>query len=244
MAIIRDGYIGSGLIAGDNYSASTYIYSGTSTTFTIPENVASMTFEAWGGGGGGRGGSSSGPQTDSFPGGGGGAYARTTIYSPAPGNMSLVVGAAGIANGASGGNTSVISGATTFCLAEGGETPPSAGSGGLGGRVNFSSGDTKYAGGNGAGGCVSCISPAGGGRGGGAAGSTGGAAGGTGASEFGGNGGNGGAHASGPPFSTNGSVGNAYGAGGGGGCSYDATPCLGANGAKGLIRITYQILLT
>jgi len=244
MAIIIDGYISSGVIAGDNYSETTYIYSGTSTTFIVPDNVASMTFEAWGGGCAGEGGSAPASTQISYGGGGGGAYARTTILNPANGaSFSLTVGAGGNpvsgAPGTSGGTTTISSGVTIYCKAAGG-----GGYAGIniGGRIEESFGDVEYAGGNGGPGCSSdCGLP--GGQGGGGAGSTGAGAGGAGTSEFGGNGGAGGA-ATGPGDTfNNGFAGNNYGAGGGGGNSFNSTNCSGGSGAKGLIRITYQTLL-
>ena len=239
-----DGYLSSGVMAGDNYSQTVYIYSGTSTTWSVPSsNVTSVTFEAWGGGGKGYGEPSSPTVQTSYPGGGGAAYARTTILNPASGaTFTLNVGQGSTSEGVAGGNTTIVSGVTTYCKAAGGKSPSSGGSGGQGGQVADCIGDVKYAGGNGGGGCTSnCGLP--GGAGGGAAGSNGAAAGSVGASEFGGNGGSGGA-ATGPSDTfNNGSPGNNYGAGGGGGNSYNNTNCSGGNGAIGLIRITYTTLL-
>jgi hypothetical protein len=243
MGIIRNGLISSGVIPGyRGYDYVEYIYSGTSTTFTVPfEGISYMTFETWGGGGKGFGDRAPTNMQESYPGGGGGAYAKTTIYSPQSGNQfSLSVGQGSTVEGTSGGTTTISSGVTVYCRASGGQSPSAQGSGGIGGLTSLSVGDIKYAGGNGGNGCTSdCGLP--GGAGGGGAGSTGAASGSVGNDEFGGSGGSGGATASPVDTFNNGNPGNAYGAGGGGGSSYNRTNCSGGNGANGLIRIIYYL---
>ena len=238
------GLMTSGLSAGDNYSETTYIYSGTSTTFIVPTGVSSLTFEAWAGGGKGGGGDGSPVVTIGYGGAGGGAYAKTTIAVIPGDSYSLSVGQGSSSYGGTGGTTSISSGVTIYCSANGAISclynvnGPTAG-----GRVDRCIGDVVYAGGNGDAGTNTSPPGVPGGSGGGAAGSTGAGAGGVGAPEFGGNGGAGGVYAHAGSVSNNGSAGSLYGGGGGGGSCYNDNICHGGNGANGLIRITYTTLL-
>jgi hypothetical protein len=228
-----------------------YIYSGTSTTWTPPANIYSITFETWAGGGKGGGPITGTPTRTSFPGAGGGAYSRATIYPSSIETYRLTVGQ-GSTNGNFDGGYSTVSGltsATVFCSAMGGlsVTPGDSGSGVNGGISTFGIGDVRRTGGSGG---NSPVNDTGGG--GGAAGSDNegnsgssslsGGAGGAAASEFGGAGGNGGS-ASSASSSNSGQAGSLYGGGGGGAYYGDSGNPTGGNGANGLIRIKYTLII-
>lgn len=216
----------------------TDVYSVAGTySWTAPTGVTSANVACWGGGGG----------SYILKGGGGGAYAATNNVAVTAGNSYTVVigsGGSGIAHGA----TSTFN--TTTVVADGGLSNLSGGNPGTGGTVANSTGDIRYAGGDGAtsgtysGGGGGAAGPDGAGNDGTTAG-----VGGSGDAGFGGAGG-----AQGPPAGVGGySVlggggggggrvdvdaggnGGGYGGGGGGGGAS------GSVGASGACEITYTI---
>ncbi len=189
----------------------------TSSTWTVPAGITSITIEAWGGGGGGAG--------DAGNGGGGGAYAKGQI-TVIPGNSyNVIVGAGGLGGSSSGNGGNSIFG-SNFVFAAGAQ-------GQSGGQAANSLGDNVWGGGNGGdgggssggGGGGSAFATGNGNSGGGGSGNTGGS-GGTGT----GNGGDGGGNKS---F---GNTGTAPGGGGGGSGNQTNN---GANGANGQIIISW-----
>ncbi len=125
-----------------------------STTWTAPTGVTSVTAEVWGGGGGGGGENAT---TDGGGGGGGGAYSKDNTTTVIPGNnYTVTVGAAGTGNAGctastAGGDSWFVN--TSTVLAKGGSpgacstgTPPA---GGAGGAAASGVGDTKFSGGQG-----------------------------------------------------------------------------------------------
>ncbi len=209
-------------------NAGEYLYS-------IPDTVSQIKVECWGAGGGGA---SATYRDNGGGGGGGGAYAGS-ILTVTPGNTYIfVVGAGGAAD--SDGEDSYFD--TDKVVAAGGKSADNNDFGN-GGKVNASTGDTKYAGGNGATGQDNSYS----GAGGGGAGSneTGGdattAAAGTGGDEYGGDGGD-------RRVNNNEGVGyDGESAGGGGGGAYfrrgnsgggRQTEYAGGTGADGQVIIT------
>jgi hypothetical protein len=120
-----------------------------SGSWTIPEDVTSVTVYVQGGGGAGGGRTSSGQA-----GGGGGGAASIKIFSGlTPGNtISYSVGAAKAGttgNGGTGNTTWFSSNDSSGCVAVGGGGGLSAGGAGSGGAAASGYGDTKYSGGNG-----------------------------------------------------------------------------------------------
>lgn len=213
----------------------------TSTTWTAPAGVTSVTVECWGGGGGGGGATSD--SVGEFGGGGaGGAYARKVV-TVTPGNSyTVTVGTGGsgvLADNGIAGNPSWFSTLSTVYAVggNGGLSFPNGGTGGIGSSAT-SIGDTLYRGGNGADGILNSN----GGGGGGGAGSS--SDGGDTTTSVGGSGGTGnpgtgtgGLGRSGTQG--NGTDGSVYGAGGGGSYSTN-TNTQGGNGAAGYVRLTYE----
>jgi len=214
-----------------------------STSWTAPPGVTSVTAECWGGGGAGGGSTN----TSGGAGGGGGAYALRAV-SVTPGNSyTLTVGAGGSGStgaGTAGGDTSFTGDASAKCLAKGGGGGgANGGTAGSGGASGSSDGTTVFSGGGGA----TQVAGVGGG-GGGSAGTA--AIGNNGAGSVGGTavtgGGPGG---TGGPILTNGSA-PASGPGGGGGgsgcrgttiCKTSGTTHTGGNGFVGQVKLTYTV---
>jgi hypothetical protein len=216
------------------FSQSPTIFT-SSGTWVCPQGVTSITVEAWGGGG--AGGGTSNTSNRSGGGGGGGAFARKVNVPVTPGNTyTIVVGAGGVANNATGTNGGASSFGGTVVVAAGGSAGTgdiTTGLGGAGGTVLASIGDlgSVFAGGKGANG----VSNTSGGGGGGGAGNT--AIGSPGSGTTGGNGGltGGGKGGAGSSSTAAGSIGLVYGAGGGG----SKKNAKGGNGAIGKVIITY-----
>lgn len=208
------------------------------TTWTVPDdwNNVDNTVEVIGAGADGGG-----PSYNSFYyGGGGGAYAKIVNFSTTKG-ASITVHFGSIDCAGTTDGTWFNSSATVFaesgyrgCNQNNGVSP------GQGGRVAFSIGTTRFAGGSGS---------QGGGGGGAAgpngAGVSGGNNGGAGDAGFGGAGGVGGVGGNGTEFDAShgsggggGGTGTAF-AGGNYGAGGGATPATGAAGTGGLIVITY-----
>ena len=202
----------------------------TSYTITVPQGVTSVAALAIGAGGGG-GGASSGA-TASPGGGGGGALSYSNSIAVTPGESLTVnvpnqsaAGASSGGAGSAGGDASILRGATTLLLAQGGRgssgtTGGGAGTGAVGGAAASGTGSVRQSGGNGGNGTTNDT----GGGGGGAAG-------------YSGTGGQGGGHIQ------NGTAG--AGGGGGGGANFSTTVIgspgggtlwygQGANGAGGI----------
>jgi hypothetical protein len=190
-------------------------------TYIVPAGVTQIIVQAWGGGGAGGGTANTGLGGRGGAGGGGGAYVTKTL-SVSPGDaLGIVVGAQ--VNGTTGGNggngnPSTITGFTGSVFAAGGTGGPaytsSAPTGGAGGSLVASFGDTKLAGTNGGNG------------------STNSGAGGAGA-----NGGAGGTAVT--SGSSAGNVGTAPGGGGSGGRgTFFAADQAGGAGAAGRVIIT------
>lgn len=205
-----------------------------SSTWTCPTGVTSVLLEAWGGGGGGGGRNAT---ARGAAGGGGGEYAAEAALAVTPGNIyTVTVGAAGVQDGADGGDSTFAGDAVTV-TAHGGPSASlnqtTASNGGTG-----STNSVHHNGGASGAGSTTAANSGGGGEGGGKT-ATGGA--GTsanpgvgGSGTEGGDGGNGGGSAGQP-----GVAGNAPGGAGGGGNSNSATLRAGGNGAAGRIQITY-----
>ncbi len=223
-----------GTISAQNTTTATFT---SSTTWTVPEKVTSVTIECWGGGGKGA---NMNPGPNGGGGGGGGAYASSTVNVTPGQNLTVTVGGQGAAS-------QVVGNGNTLVKAAGGSNA-SGTTGGTGGQASASIGTVKYSGGNGGNG--SSGANAGSGGGGAAAGSLG----------NGGNGGNGSYYSAGSAGTTtspnsgnggngrishiggnNGNAGSTYG-GGGSGC-VTATRVTGSKtggaGAQGLVLITY-----
>ncbi len=209
-------------------------YNSTST-FTVPAGVTSVTVEAWGGGG--KGGSRT-SGSNGYGGGGGGAYARKLVAVVPLTTYTVTVGTGSNSNATDGNDSWFIN--NTTILAKGGGTVPNntqAGAAGGAGLVPGGSiGDVAFAGGNGANG-VTAISGGGGGASAGTANvgapgvlSVGGLG-----INGGGNGGNGRTLSSG-----NGVSGTTPGGGGGGALRTAGSPT-GGNGADGQVIVTYGI---
>jgi hypothetical protein len=232
-----------------------------SSTWTAPAGVTSVSVAAIGGGAGGGGGSSDNVATSGGGGGGGGGAAANGTVTVIPGNVyTVTVGAGGAggaganagggaaSNGGAGGDTWFDTSGTV--LAKGG----SAGGGGngsgisaaAGGQASASIGSTTYSGGNG--GSDSAVNPFSGSGGGSSAGTSvagnnganaalnSSAAGGA-APSGGGAGGNG-ENKSGTA-GTNGQAAGAPGGGGGGAGAGASTSGSGGAGAAGQIILTW-----
>lgn len=218
-------------------------------SWTAPTEVTAAKVECWGGGGGGGGQNLS---SDGGGGGGGGAYAQKTTYTVTPDNSYYVyVGAGGTGgSGACGTNgqgssfgASEATASSTLLAAPGWKGCNSTGvppAGGVGGQTASSTGDIKYAGGNGGAGINSANGY--GGPGGSSAGTASTGTSGSdpwstvtaaAAPDGGGIGGDGGGkNLDGlAPVSGN---------GGGGGGSGEGSPVVGGNGTGGKCIITYN----
>jgi hypothetical protein len=198
-----------------------------STTFTIPPGVTSVTVEAWGGGG--RGGSRiSG--TAAYGGGGGGGYSRKVV-AVSPGTYTVQVGVG--ANSTSAGGDSWFINNTTILARGGNSVPNNTQTGATGGAVGI--GDVTYSGGNGATAITGTYS----GGGGAAAGTSN--AGDPGFTSTGGVGANsGGGGGNGRTNHGNGFDGVSPGGGGGGAYRTSVSPT-GGNGGGGRVIITHPI---
>ena len=219
----------------------------TTTTWTAPTGVTSVTAEVWGGGGGGGGENAT---TDGGGGGGGGGYSQSVVTVVPGNNYTVTVGAAGTGN--AGCTASTVGGdswfsSTATVLAKGGSpgacstgTPPA---GGAGGAAASGVGTTKFSGGQGEKGRNNNAGL--GGYGGSSAGTA--ADGWSGPQTWstatyptastpvgGGHGGNGGATANAAGSAP------ASGNGGGGGGAADGTNISGGNGAVGKVILTYN----
>ena len=208
----------------------------TSGTWTVPANVSTATFEAWGGGAPGGGESSNGAGAG---GGGGGQYAIKNSFSVNPGDnytVSVATAVTGTTGSNIAGNDSSVTSpsSSTVVLAKGG-TAASGPSGGVG-TTSGGVGDTVYAGGSGAAGSISTATSGGGGGGAGSAGAGGNASGTTAGSGTSANGGTGGAGGTGNFV---GLAGSNYGGGGSGASKSNGSAKAGGNGAPGLVTVTY-----
>lgn len=218
------------LLSFIDFNAQTSVNFSSTSTFTVPAGVTSVTVEAWGGGG--RGGSRT-IGSDGYGGGGGGAYAKS-ILTVTPGNTyTVTVGGGSNSNSSDGGDSWFIN--NTTILAKGGVSVANNGTtGGAGGTAAASIGTVKFSGGNGANGSTGSY----GGGGGSSAGTA--SNGGNGATNTGGNaptgGGNGGNGRN--TTSGSGSLGSSPG-GGGGGALRTSGSATGGNGADGQVIITY-----
>ncbi|MFE3868872.1 LamG-like jellyroll fold domain-containing protein [Flavobacterium sp. LS2P90] len=158
---------------GNNMNAQSTAVFTSSSTWTCPAGVTSITVEAWGAGAGGRTGGATKGYTGA--GGGGGAYARLNAVSVTPGNTyTLTVG--GVSGFDTAGNESTATfGSNTIRAAGGsiGAAPDTNATGGTGGTVATSIGDVRFAGGNG-GNSYGFTTSSGGGSGGGGGGGGGG----------------------------------------------------------------------
>jgi len=219
----------------------------TSGTWTVPANVSSAVFEAWGGGG--AGGAAAGSST-AGGGGAGGQYAKKTLAGLVSAQVYTVTVATstsgGSGNGSTGGDSSVTSpSSATVVLAKGGAGGLSDTNGGGPGSGSTTGGigDTVFAGGSGSSAGVSCETGTGNfsGSGGGGAGSTGGGGGGCSPTAGSGtslNGGNGGISNS---SNGAGNAGSNYGGAGSGGFRSNGPTKSGGAGAQGLVTVTYTV---
>ena len=202
------------------------------TTFTVPLGVTSVSAEVYGGGG--KGGSRVAGANNGFGGGGGGGYSKSTI-TVVSGNTYTVTVGLGSSTTAAGGDSWFIN--NTTILAKGGNSVANDSSTGAnGGLASAGIGTLKYNGGNGANGIA-------GSYGGGGGSSAGNASNGTNATNNngaiaptgGGNGGNGRLSTSG-----NGTSGTIPSGGGGGALRTTGSPT-GGFGANGQVILTYAI---
>ena len=137
--------------------SSTTLTTSSTSPWTIPPGVTSVTVQMWGGGG--AGGAALGNSTpNGGGGGGGGGYSTTTLTGLTPGNtiaFSIGAGGAGAigASGTAGGDTS-FTGVTTAGGGGGGvlATTSTAGTGGTGSAFNGGAGDIGTSSGGGSGG--------------------------------------------------------------------------------------------
>ena len=215
----------------------------TTTTWTVPANITSVTAECWGGGGA-SGAAQGSPCTTG--GAAGGSYARS-VLTVVPGNvLTVTVGAGGLAVSNASGNTggvSWFSGATVI-YAQGGAgsatvTANSANGAPGVGSTGSTIGTVKYRGGSGATGDFTATTGYSGGGGGGPGSTEAGRdaiqiSGGTASSDIGGSGG------LGVRDNIGGNVGNIYGGGASGGKANGNTNRQGANGAAGYVRLTWS----
>lgn len=203
------------------------------STFTAPIGVTSVTVETFGGGG--KGGSRVSGGNGAYGGGGGGAYAKSVI-TVVPGTTYTVTVGTGSNSSASPGGDSWFINSSTILAKGGSSVGNDSSTGATGGLASASIGTFKYNGGNGANGVA-------GSYGGGGGSSAGNATGGTTATNNsgataptgGGNGGNGRLSTNG-----NGSIGIAPGGGGGGALRTSNSPT-GGNGGNGRVILTYAI---
>lgn len=205
-----------------------------STTFTVPAGVNSITVEAWGGGG--RGGSRT-SGSGGYGGGGGGAYSRR-VLAVTSGQVYTVTVGNGANSTADGQDSELLNPSSVVVVrAKGGNSVANnTAAGETGGSAALCIGDVAFNGGNGANGTAGVN----GGGGGASAGTANNGA--NGILSVGGIGANGGGNGgAGRTISSgNGNPGNTPGAGGGGALRTGGSPT-GGNGATGQIIITYPI---
>jgi len=227
--------------------SSTFSYTGSQQSYTIPAGVTSITAYLWGGGGAGGGGTTTFANWDNGGGGGGGACSINTIVVSPNQVYAVNIGGGGIGStgvGTTGGTTTFIGFAGTFSASGGGGgdagTGTSAGgAGGAGGTGTLYSGGDGSAGNNNSG----VTGTGGGGAGSAGPGATPASA--CGVTGLGGigiyPGGNGGYDANcGTTTSNNGTAGAAPGAGGSGNDGWIGG-FSGGNGGAGLLVITYNV---
>ena len=105
-----------------------------STTWTAPNGVSSVTVKCWGAGGAGGGNSTT---TDGGGGGGGGAYSSSIILVTSGNTYTVTVGAGGVGViggvGANGEDSWFINASTILAKGGNGGNPPVSGAGGIGG---------------------------------------------------------------------------------------------------------------
>jgi alpha-tubulin suppressor-like RCC1 family protein len=214
----------------DVYNPGETAYSLTSGTgWVAPTGVTSATIELWGGGGGGS------ITANAEGGGGGSAYALKAI-TVVPGTTYAYSVGSGGSPGNDGGNTTWQ---TNVAVAEGGKGGSAAGNtAGLGGATANSTGDTRFAGGNGANGQATTTgSRAGSGGGGSATASANGSTGTAGSSNTPGVGGAGAGYGgNGGVSGSDGPDGAFPGGGAGGGGNSGGN---GGYGGNGVIKIRY-----
>ena len=115
------------------YSTTTFGYTGSAATYTIPANVSSVTFKAWGAAGGGG---------NSIEIGGGGGFTEETLTVTPGENLNVKIGGGGTRNwsgnghGGGGGWTSIERSGTPLAGAGGGGGASANGYAGSGGGVN------------------------------------------------------------------------------------------------------------
>ena len=213
----------------------------TSGTWTVPANVSSAVFEAWGGGGAGGGASN----TNTGGGGGaGGQYAKKTLTGLVASNSyTITVGgvtAGGTGNGSVGSDSFVQNPSSSIiALAKGGAGGILNGTGATGSTAS-GVGDTVFRGGSGYSALNGTYS--GGGGGGAGSGGAGGDSTGNGTTDPGGTGtgSNGGVGGDGIlAVRSAGNAGSNYGGGGSGGYKTTGSTQSGGAGAQGLVTVTY-----
>ena len=230
-------------IASDNIATTLTVTAVGTSQWTIPDNVYSISVQAWGGGGGGvtRGTNGVGG------GGGGGAYAKvnSSIVSPGVG-ITIFVGGGGTTQ-TTGGDSYIFNTNTgignTIVKAKGGLGIGSSNSsvGASGGSAASCIGDTVFSGGGGAAGVGNSAGGGGGAAGDSAAGNNtttyrGGVGG---AGNIGFSGGNGGVGRTGSQG--NGVAGSVAGGGGGGAYRSSSSARAGGVGAAGKVIISYIV---
>lgn len=219
----------------------------TSGTFAITGTLPSLTGLAVGGGGGGGSDDSQGSGYGGGGGGGGGGGCSTTL--PASGTYTITVGAKGTggtgggnANATSGGDSTIVQGASTYVTGPGGHFGLTRADNDLGGAGGIGNLFTGGAGGDG------FTAPAGGGTSGsgtcGAIGTVGGKGGGTAGPVNGvgstGGGGGGGSYGVGAAGQLNaGSSAGANTGGGGGAAGYNAGYYASGDGGTGIVILAY-----
>ncbi len=215
-----------------------------STTWTAPVGVTSVTVEAWGGGGGGG---AATVAASKGGGGSGGQYAKKVVTVTPGTNYAIAIGSGGTvgttSSGGAGGD-STFGGTTVVAKggAGGGRANTSGGEGaGAAGSTAGGVGDTVYRGGNGSDGATNgagnqCRDGGGGGGGAGSTGNGGNASGNSGGIGTSLNGGDGGSSSN---NNAAGGAGSNYGGGGAGACSENGTNYSGGVGGDGLVVLTY-----
>jgi len=221
----------------------------TSGTWTVPANVSSADFEAWGGGGAGGAGAGS---SVGGGGGAGGGYAKKSLSGLIANDSYTVTVASSVSggsgNGSAGNDSTVLDPSSApVVLAKGGAGGLSDTNGGTGG-VGSSTGEIGvlvYAGGSGGNSGIDCdtgIGQASGGGGGGA-GSTGPGTAGCASTSGSGTALNGGSGGAGQKVKAAGNAGSNYGGGGSGGFRTNGATQSGGGGAPGLVTVTYTVVV-
>lgn len=213
----------------------------TSGTWTVPANVSSAVFEAWGGGGAGGGDNVTGGAS----GGAGGQYARTTLTGLTGSDVYTVTvavstGTNSTTSAMNGGDSKVLSPlSSTVVLAKGGAGGSCCGNATVNGSIVGGVGDAVFAGGS----SILTSSGSNGSGGGGGAGSTG--TGGNGSENTPGTGTsiNGGGGGAGATSNAGGSNASNYGGGGGGAFRTNGSTKTGGAGAQGLVTVTYTVVI-